>query len=474
MKRLLIILVLAALLPAIQPVTNAAYTLDHIYGGYDGETPPRPYLRPSIGFKPLDVEEIQLQKSSVYFHFNEEEAPVSLGARLMPINCEQKKITYSSSDETVAAVDENGTVTSKNKLGSAIITASCGDITAECRVNVIIAVTGVAIEGAPRNMYADKPAAAELRAVVTPDNAGLKDVKWETSDASIATVNRNGIVMPCGVGEVTITATTKDRGFSASCKINVTIYDTDAKRPKQQLTYSHYNCTLEEAVDRQLDAAPTIFTANAYEADRYDVEFYIDPAELVNGAEKYQFLDLSVNNGVSADALDAYLNGKGVLDGMGSVFLSAAREYGISEVYLAVHACLESGNGMSQLANGVEYNGEIVYNMFGIGAIDAAPVSLGARYACENGWTSVESAIEGGAEWISRYYINNSDYKQNTLYKMRWNPANPGIHQYATDVAWASKQAETLRNMFAAFPSAMVSFDYPVYKGAKKLELSAD
>ena len=473
MKKLLILIMTAAMILPLYTPVRAAYTLNEIYDSYETEYTPRPYLKPDRGFEPLDPEEIQLEKREIYFHTGEDEEPVNIGAKLMPLNCRRDKITYSSSDETVAVVDKNGTVSPKDKTGSAVITAKCGGVTSECVVNVIIGVTGVAIEQAPSVLYADRPVAVQLAAAVTPENAGNTEVTWKSSDTSIATVDKHGVVMPCGVGEVTITATTKDRGLQASCKINVTVWDK-LERGDFSVTYSHYNYTLDEATDIQEQSSPTVFIDNAYPAYRDEIEYYISPMELVNGYEKYQFLDLSESNGVSAEVLDAYLNGKGVLDGMGDVFIKAAEAYGLSEVYLVVHACLESGNGTSQLASGVEYNGEVVYNMFGIGAVDASPVSGGAEYAYSNGWTSVEDAILGGAEWISKYYINNSDYRQNTLYKMRWNPESPGTHQYATDVAWASKQAETLKNMFAAFPSADMSFDYPVYKGEKELEIPKD
>ena len=37
---------------------------------------------------------------------------------------------------------------------------------------------------------------------------------------------------------------------------------------------------------------------------------------------------------------------------------------------------------------------------------------------------------------------------QNTLYKMRWNPANPGTHQYATDINWANVNAQVLKQFY--------------------------
>ena len=143
----------------------------------------------------------------------------------------------------------------------------------------------------------------------------------------------------------------------------------------------------------------------------------------------------------------------------------------MSEVYLVIHSCLETGSGTSKLANGIEYNGTTVYNMFGIGAVDNDPIGGGARYAYEHGWMSPEAAIDGGAEWISENYINNTKYRQNTLYKMRWNPESPANHQYATDVEWAGKQAKTMAAMFEAFPSASYRYEVPVYKGTEKAQI---
>ncbi len=472
MKKLLTLILISAMLLPVITAAHAAYTLEEIYSSYTEQAAPRPYFRPSRGFKPLAPEEIQLDKSEIYFHLGESDTRMNIGARLMPLNSRKGEITYSSSDGSIASVDGNGNVSPGNKLGSAVITAKCGKLRSECVVNVIIGVTGVSIGQAPEVLYADRPAAVQLTASVIPSDAGLTGVTWKSSDNSIATVDKNGVVMPCGVGEVTITASAKDRGVEASCKINVTVWD---KRENEDIKdidvkYSHYDYTLNEALDMQEKVSPVVYTDGLYPAYREEVEYYLDPAPLLNDAEKYQFLDLSESNNISEDILNSYLSGKGVLDGMGKTFIEAARKYNLSEVYLAVHACLESGNGTSQLASGIEMNGKVVYNMFGIGAVDSSPIAGGAQYAYDNGWTSVESAIMGGAEWISGYYINNRDYRQNTLYKMRWNPESPGVHQYATDIAWASKQAATLQNMFAAFPSARMSFDYPVYKGEREEE----
>ena len=51
----------------------------------------------------------------------------------------------------------------------------------------------------------------------------------------------------------------------------------------------------------------------------------------------------------------------------------------------------------------------------------------------------------GREQFISGGYFNRG---QNTLYAMRWNPANPGTYQYATDVNWAYATARNLKNYY--------------------------
>lgn len=101
--------------------------------------------------------------------------------------------------------------------------------------------------------------------------------------------------------------------------------------------------------------------------------------------------------------------------------------------------------------------------MYGIGAVDSNPIYKGAEYAYNHGWFSPEEAIIGGAYFASRYYVHNSNYYQNTLYKMRWNPVKPGSHQYATDIGWASKQNNYIRQLYALVKMYNLKFDIPMY-----------
>ena len=184
----------------------------------------------------------------------------------------------------------------------------------------------------------------------------------------------------------------------------------------------------------------------------------------------FQFLALAGKSGVTVSDLGIILNGKGILHGMEAVFFQASRSNNINEIFLASLALHESGNGTSTLANGVLFTPEdkslpprVVYNMFGIGAVDSNPIYKGAEYAYNHGWFSPEEAIIGGAYFASRYYVHNSNHYQNTLYKMRWNPVKPGQHQYATDIGWASKQTSYIRQLYAQVKMYNLKFDIPMY-----------
>ncbi|WP_214829131.1 SH3 domain-containing protein [Exiguobacterium algae] len=212
---------------------------------------------------------------------------------------------------------------------------------------------------------------------------------------------------------------------------------------------------------------------------------YVDPSRIdPNSRSFYQFLDLSKSAGTTATILNKMLTSKGSLSGLGQAFVDAGKQYGINEVYLLSHALHETGNGTSLLASGVPvdkdgnaliniYGNRIyperevaatVYNMYGIQAVDSDPLGQGAKYAFQQGWFSPKQAVIGGAYWIGASYINHSTYKQNTLYKMRFNPAAPGTHQYATNIAWAALQTKQIYDVYQLLDAYTLHFDVPKYQ----------
>ncbi|MDM5336525.1 SH3 domain-containing protein [Fictibacillus enclensis] len=198
-----------------------------------------------------------------------------------------------------------------------------------------------------------------------------------------------------------------------------------------------------------------------------DLKYYMDSNHFKNDPVKsYQFIKLSQSASLNADEVNQrILTGKGILQGQAAAFITAGETYHINEIYLISHALLETGNGTSKLATGIQYNGRTVYNMYGIGAVDSDPINKGAARAFAEGWFTPEAAIIGGARFISQDYIQA---EQDTLYKMRWNPlaaSNSGkaTHQYATDIGWAVKQTTQMHNLYSLLSSYKIIMEVPVY-----------
>ncbi|MEB6237551.1 glucosaminidase domain-containing protein [Staphylococcus gallinarum] len=243
---------------------------------------------------------------------------------------------------------------------------------------------------------------------------------------------------------------------------------------KELVKYYATGMTLDQAVALQkgLNTKPQIqrVPGKWEDATSAEIKSAMDSNKLVKDAtQKYQFLRLDKAQNINETDLNKLLVGKGILEGQGAAFSQAAKENNINEVYLISHALLETGNGTSTLANGGNVvNNKVVtnqptkyYNMFGIGAVDHDAVKQGFITAKNNGWDSVKKAIVGGAQFIASSYINQG---QNTLYKMRWNPDNPGVHQYATDVAWAKHNATRIKSFYDSMDKVGKYFDVNTYK----------
>ena len=403
-----------------------------------------------------------------------------LQTEIFPKNATNQNITWKSKNTKIARVDENGRVKPVG-VGMTEITATTedGGFEAKCFVNVVNSYVDVQTLSVKNTDAMTIKVGDSVNAIVTvsQSNARNKTLKWSSDDTKIATVSQAGRIRGVSVGTANITVETTN-GKKQTFTVNVT--ESDAKDPfnlndevsdldtEGTVTYTSYDISFPQIIRIQmgLNPPPKIWRNGGMSyATESETAEYMNPNSFYTDAYKYQFLDLSKPNNVSEETLNNYLADKGVMKGMGAAFIEAAKEYNVSEVYLVAHACLESGNGTSQLATGVEVNGTTVYNLFGIGAYDANPVGNGSQRAYSQGWTSVEAAIKGGAKWISENYVNSSDGRQNTLYKMLWNPENPGTHQYATDIGWAVKQAVSIEKIFSSFTDATLSFDVPVYSG---------
>ena len=166
----------------------------------------------TVKAKVITVSSVALDKSSASLKAGE---TVTLIATVSPDDATDKTVTWTTSDATVATVD-NGVITAK-KVGTATITAKAGDKTATCEVTVVATpVTSISLDKTSASLKAGET--VTLTVTFNPDNATDKTVTWTTSDATVATVDK-GVVFANKVGDATITA--KASGKTATCTITV-------------------------------------------------------------------------------------------------------------------------------------------------------------------------------------------------------------------------------------------------------------
>lgn len=146
-----------------------------------------------------------------------------LKVTVAPSKATNKKVSFKSSNSKIVSVNSKGKLTAK-KNGTAKITVTAKDGSkkkAELKVNVVTPVTKVTV--AKTNVTKVVGTSFNIGAKVSPSTATVKTLKYTTSNASIAKVDKKGNVKLLKAGTVKITATATDGSKKhATCTIKVT------------------------------------------------------------------------------------------------------------------------------------------------------------------------------------------------------------------------------------------------------------
>lgn len=166
------------------------------------------------------------------------------------------KVVWSSSNESVLTVDGNGLVTAVGD-GDATITATVDGVSATTDTitvtTPVVKVSGVSLSASNLKLaVGGEP--STLTATVEPNNATNKNVSWSSSDPEVVTV-ADGVVAPVKAGAATITVTTEDGEYSATCKVTVI-------QPATGITLDKQKVALAGAATEQLKAAVVPAEAN--------------------------------------------------------------------------------------------------------------------------------------------------------------------------------------------------------------------
>ena len=174
----------------------------------------------TVKAKAVNVTEVTLDRTELTLTEGETE---TLTATVKPDNADNRKVTWSSDKTDVATVDGAGRVTAV-KAGEAVVTVTTedGGKTATCKVTVkakAVPVTGVEVN--PWAVTLSVRGTSKLSYTIRPADATNQNVKWESDNPSVATVDSDGNVRAVSAGVAKVSAVTEDGGFRSGCTVTV-------------------------------------------------------------------------------------------------------------------------------------------------------------------------------------------------------------------------------------------------------------
>ena len=174
----------------------------------------------TVKAKVVGVTDVTLDKTELTLTEGETE---TLTATVRPDNADNRKVTWSSDKTEIATVDGAGKVTAV-KAGEATVTVTTedGGKTATCKVTVkakVVPVTGVDVK--PWSVTIGANGTTKLTCTVAPSNATNRNVRWESDNPSVATVDSDGNVRAVSAGVAKVSAVTEDGGFRSGCTVTV-------------------------------------------------------------------------------------------------------------------------------------------------------------------------------------------------------------------------------------------------------------
>ena len=231
------------------------------------------------------VESVTLNRTNITL---EEGGSFTLNATVSPKDATDKTVTWSSSDDSIVTVNQNGTINAISQ-GSASIVAQAGNKQATCTVTVIKSVTSITLDKESLTLLVGET--ATLTATVLPEDATDKTVTWNSYDSEVATVE-NGIVKGIGIGQALINASANY--LIASCRVTVLIDSATG-------VYASYQGCNRDIVDDVVETGSEL----EYELTNFSSEtIHVVSLELINGqtgtSDYTMSIDTDLSSGTSA------------------------------------------------------------------------------------------------------------------------------------------------------------------------------
>ena len=177
------------------------------------------------------VESIAFESSSYSLKVGESQ---QLKVTVSPENAENKTLTWSSLDSSIASVDETGTVTA-HKSGETTIQATAGAVSASCKVTAYTEVERITLD--PAEYTLTEGETVRINATVSPDDAVDKVLTWSSKNPEVATVDSEGTVTAVKAGTAEIVASKGE--VSGSSMITVEAAPVELVHPAS--LFAEYN-----------------------------------------------------------------------------------------------------------------------------------------------------------------------------------------------------------------------------------------
>ena len=220
-----------------------------------------PFLRASAATNTPIATALQIEESVTIY--KGDTYPIEVN--ILP-NTASTNLRWTSSDPNVVSVNDQGVIFGL-QAGRETITATTIDgsnLSSTCVVTVkdhAVPATGITLNRDAVTMTVGQT--VPLQATVLPENADNQDVVWNSTDATVATVNSNGVVTAMRTGTTQIVATTAD-GTNLSATCDITVIDAAGNYLDADPLTLHNGDEVEFAIRMNNEATITAVQADIY------------------------------------------------------------------------------------------------------------------------------------------------------------------------------------------------------------------
>lgn len=165
----------------------------------------------------IAVSEIKLSLDKNTINKNER---IQLNVEVLPENAENKNVIYSSSDTSVAIIDEKGEILGVS-AGKATITVTSEKYNISSNIEIEIYTPVSDIELDIEDSILQIGQTITINPKIYPEDANNKNIIYESENKNIASVDNNGTITALSEGETKIIVKTEENNIEKNVKIKV-------------------------------------------------------------------------------------------------------------------------------------------------------------------------------------------------------------------------------------------------------------